>query len=236
MDFDRMPYTEQVDHLTDWTMKRIEDLADDDRRPPLVVPVTVTFVPCAVRPSRVLVEFERLYLRICRLLMCNPERPSKRRLLPLVLAFRDEAHTRPDKHPCDRDRDFFNQPAVAPHVHSIMVVHPDLADRFVEIAGDLENVWRSIPQRGGGLPRYDNGSLRIEMEFVHRVRALMAADPVGYRARVRGEVRSWIDYSAKLMRRRSADDDGDVFTALPSETGSPLTGRPALGGRNRVGV
>jgi hypothetical protein len=237
MNLDRMPYTELVDHLTDWTMDRIRDLAVADPRPPLVVPLTVTFRPCTVRPSRVLVEFERLYLRICRLLMCNPERPSKRRLLPLVLAFRDEAHTRPDKHPCDRD--FFNRPAVAPHVHSIMIVHPDLADRFLEIAGDLENVWREIPPRHGGpfgFLSQDNGTLRVELEFTYRVRGAMAADPAGCRPRVRGEVRDWIDYSAKLMRRRSAAADGDLFTALPTETGSPLAGRPALAARNRSGV
>jgi hypothetical protein len=234
VNFDRMPYTEQVDRLTDWTMEHIEDLAAADRRPPLVVPLTVTFMPCAVRPGRVLIEFERLYQRICRLLMCNPERPSKRHLLPFVLAFRDEAYTRPDKHPCDRD--IFNRPAVAPHVHSIMVIHPAVADRFLEVAGDLETVWRSIPRRGGGLPWYDNGSLRVELGFAHGVRGMMEADPAGCRPRVRGEVRRWIDYSAKLMRRRSAAAEGDLFTALPTETGSPLVGRPALGVRNRRGA
>ena len=166
--------------------------------------------------------------------MCNPERPSKRRLLPFVLALRDEAHTRPDKHPCDRD--FFNRPAVAPHVHSIMLIHPAVADRFLEVAGDLETIWQSIPRRSSG-PRWcDNGSLRVEMEFAHRVWGMMEADPAGGRPRVRGEVRRWIDYSAKVMRRPSAAADGDVFTALPTETNSPLTGRPALAGRNRAGA
>jgi hypothetical protein len=230
----RQEYNRWVDELTDWTMTRICELAADDPRPPLVVPLTVTFRPCAVRPSRVLVEFERLYLRVCRLLVNNPERPSKRHLLPFVLAFRDEAHTRPDKHPCDRD--FFNRPAVAPHVHSIMVVHPDLADRFLEVAGDLETIWQSIPRRGGGPLRHDNGSLRVELEFAHRVRGAMETDPAGCRPRVRGEVRRWIDYSAKLVRRRSAAADGDLFTALPTETGSPLAGRPALAGRKSAGA
>jgi hypothetical protein len=38
------------------------------------------------------------------------------------------------------------------------------------------------------------------------------------------------------MPRRSAAADGELFTALPTETNSPLAGRPALGGRNRAGV
>ena len=56
----------------------------------------------------------------------------------------------------------------------------------------------------------------------------MASDPLAYQMEVREEVRSWIDYSAKLMRRRGAAADGDLFTVLPTEAGSPLAGRPAL--------
>ena len=234
----RYQYNRWVDEFTDWTMDRIDRLAKDDSRPPLIVPLTVTFQIGAVRPDRILLEFERLYVRMCRLLVNNPERRSKRRLLPFVFAFRDDPSTRPGKH--RRAASLLStHPSVAEHVHSIMVVHPALADRFLEIAGDLEGVWRSIPRRGSGAAELypcDNGSLQIELEFAHRVRAMMAADPVGSRARVRDEVRRWIDYSAKLMRRRSAADEGELFTALPTETSSPLTGRPALAGRNGAGV
>jgi hypothetical protein len=234
----RQEYNRQVDEFTDWTMTRICELAAADRRPPLVVPLTVTFQISRVRPDRVLLEFERLYQRVCRLLVTNPERPSKRPLLPFVLAFRDDPSTRRDKHPIVGGL-LSTHPSVAEHVHSIMVIHPAVADRFLEVAGELEAVWRSIPRRGGGplgLLRHDNGSLRVELEFAHRVRGVMEADPAGCRPRVRGEVRRWIDYSAKLMRRRSAAADGDLYTALPTETNSPLVGRPALAGRNRAGV
>ena len=67
---------------------------------------------------------------------------------------------------------------MAPHVHSIVVVHPDLAGRFLEVAGELEAVWKGIPRRTGdpvrlalrsgspiGRPVYDNGSLRADLEF-----------------------------------------------------------------------
>jgi hypothetical protein len=64
----------------------------------------------------------------------------------------------------------------------------------------------------------------------------MDDDCVGNRALVRNEVRKVICYSAKLMRRRSAADHGDLYTALPTETNSPLVGRPALAARNRAGV
>jgi hypothetical protein len=232
----RQQYNQLVDEFTDWTMDHIFELAAVDHRPPLVVPLTVTFQIGMVRPDRVLLEFERLYTRVCRLLITNPERQSKRHLLPFVLAFRDDPSTRPNKR--QRVGLLSTHPSVAEHVHSIMVVHPAVADRFLEVAGDLETVWRSIPRRGGcslGLPRHDNGSLRVELGLAHRVRGMMEADPAGCRPRVRGEVRRWIDYSAKLMRRRSAAAEGDLFTALPTETGSPLAGRPALAGRNPAG-
>ncbi len=238
----RQQYQTLVDDFTDWTVTRIHDLAAEDHRPPLVVPLTVTFRPKAVRPDRVLPEFERLYVRVCRMLVSNPERPSKRRLLPFALAFRDDPSTRPDKHPDAYDV-FFNHPSVAPHVHSMVVVHPDLADRFIEVAGDLEAVWKGIPRRTGdpvrlalrsgspiGRPVYDNGSLRADLDFAERVRRAAAA---GDWAAVRREARGWIDYSAKLMRRRDADTDGDLFTALPTEAGSPLTGRQALMAQGR---
>jgi len=38
------------------------------------------------------------------------------------------------------------------------------------------------------------------------------------------------------LRRRSAAADGDLYTALPTETGSPLVGRPALAERNSAGA
>jgi hypothetical protein len=230
-------------------MTRICELAAADRRPPLVVPLTVTFQVGMVRPDRVLLEFERLYTRICRLLVTNPERPSKRHLLPFVLAFRDDPSTRPDKHPSAADV-FFNHPSAAPHVHSIMVVHPSLADRFRETVCELPAIWRNMSRRTGdpvqsalrsdsrplGLPRYDNGSLYADLKFADRVRRLMDDDCVGNRALVRNEVRKVICYSAKLIRRSGAAVDGDLFTALPTETNSPLLGRSALGGRNRVGA
>jgi hypothetical protein len=131
-----------------------------------------------------------------------------------------------------------------------MVVHPSLADRFRETVCELPAIWRNMSRRTGdpvqsalrsdsrplGLPRYDNGSLYADLKFADRVRRLMDDDCVGNRALVRNEVRKVICYSAKLIRRSGAAVDGDLFTALPTETNSPLLGRSALGGRNRVGA
>src|SRR5258708_2377418 len=121
-----------VDACTDWIVLRIDGLVALNQGLPLVVPLTVTFSPGSTAPDQVLREYERFYLRLCSLLMNNHERPSKRDLLPFALAFRDDPSTRPGKH---RDRPsafpfISNHPSVAPHVHSVLVVHPTLADHF----------------------------------------------------------------------------------------------------------
>jgi hypothetical protein len=212
-----------VDAFTHWIVQRIDELVALDRDPPLVVPLTVTFSPGSIRPDQVLREYERFYARLCRLLMCNPERPSKRHLLPFALAFRDDPSTRPGKH---RDRPsafafFSNHPSVAPHVHSVVVVHPTLTDRFLGIVGTLEETWQRIAVRtahptSAFAPTYANRSLHADVPFALRIRELMTADPVGSMSQVRKRIRVVVDYCAKLGRRHRVADDVDLFTVLPT--------------------
>jgi hypothetical protein len=216
-----------VDALTDWTMQRIDELAAECQDTPLVVPLTVTFAPNSCRPDRVLREYERFYARLCRLLIKNPERPSKRYLLPFAIAFRDDPSTRPNKH---RERPsafavFSNHPSVAPHVHSLIVIHPRLAGRFLTIVDTLEATWRSIPVQAsdarsslhfGQSERalYVNRTLHADVTFALSIRELMIRDLAGSRSLIRARIRKVVDYSAKLGRRGNADDV-DLFTVLP---------------------
>jgi hypothetical protein len=217
-----------VDAWTDWILERTDHLLAADEGPPLVVPLTVTFSLGSIRPDLVLREYERFYARHCRLLVNNYERPSKRHLLPFVIAFRDDPSTRPDKH---RDRPsslavFSNHPSVAPHVHSLVVVHPTLADRFLSIVDELQATWRRIPARTTGpttafdAPTYANRTLRADVPFALGIRDLMSADPVGSRALVRDRIRKVVAYSAKLGRRRD-DDEDDLFIVLPTSPPRP---------------
>jgi hypothetical protein len=215
----------RVDAFTDWIVRLTYELVALNQGLPLVVPLTVTFSPGSTRPDQVLREYERFYARLCRLLMCNDERPSKRHLLPFVLAFRDDPSTRPGKH---RDRPsafavFSNHPTVAPHVHSVLIVHPALVDRFLEIVGTLEETWRRIPVRTTGprstahdAPTYANRSLHADVSFAREVRELMRADPLGSRSLVRARIRKVVAYSAKLGRRRDVGGYVDLFTVLPT--------------------
>jgi hypothetical protein len=134
------------------------------------------------------------------------------------------ASTRPGKH---RDRPsafavFSCHPTVAPHVHSLLVVHPTLVDRFLEIVGTLEETWRRIPVRAADptsahdAPRYANRTLHADVPFAVKIRELMGADPLGSRSLVRARIRRVVDYSAKLGSRRRDVDDVDLFTVLPT--------------------
>jgi hypothetical protein len=218
-----------VDACTDWVLRRIDELVALDQGLPLVVPLTVTFSLGSIAPAQVLGEYERFYARLCRLLMNNHERPSKRYLLPFALAFRDDPSTRPDKH---RDRPSLldvlsNHPSVAPHVHSLIVMHPTLADRFLSIVDELQATWRRIPLRtvdptsAFDAPTHANRTLYADVPFALRIRELMRADPVGSRPIVRARIRRVVDYCAKLGRRRDIAGDGDLFTVLPTASRQP---------------
>jgi len=224
-------HARHVDAFTDWILRRIDELAAEDQGLPLVVPVTVTFAPMSTRSDQVLREYERFYARLCSRLINNYERPSKRHLLPFALAFRDDPSTRPNKH---RDRPsafavFSNHPSVVPHVHSLIVVHPSLADRFLEIVPSLEATWRAIPVRTAGpvdAPTYANRTLYADVSFAREICELMAADPVGSRALVRARIRRVVDYCAKLGRRRDVDVDVDLFIVLPTSRPDSVNLKP----------
>jgi hypothetical protein len=211
-----------VDAFTDWIVQRIDELVALDQGLPLVVPLTVTFSPGSTRPDRVLREYERFYARLCRLLISNHDRPSKRHLLPFALTFRDDPSTRRDKH---RRRPtahavFFNHPSVAPHVHSVVVVHPTLVDRFLSIVDELQATWRRIAVRTAtsafDAPTYANRTLHADVSFALGIRELMRADHLGDRSLVRARIRKVVEYSAKLGRRRDVVDDADLYAVLPT--------------------
>lgn len=225
-----------VNAFTDWILRHIDELLTLNQGLPLVVSLTVTFSLGSIRPDQVLREFERFYARLCDRLINNHGRPSKRHLLPFAIAFRDDPSTRPRKH---RERPsasvvFSNHPSVAPHVHSLLIVHPTLADRFLEIAPSLEATWRSIPVRTAeriDAPTYVNRTLHADVQFALEIRELMRADPVGCRSVVRARIRKVVGYSAKLGHRRDVDHDVDLFTVLPTSGRSQapnMTGPPAF--------
>lgn len=237
-------YAEQVHANTDWIVDRAHDLAIRCDQPPLIVPINVTFDPMAVRPGAVLREHERFYARFCDLLINNHDRPSKRHLLPFAIAWRDSPWTRPDKYRCRPTLAAIlaNHPTVAPHVHSVFVIHPALRDRFIAAVESLEQVWRSIPAdsdtsrcgtsevaAGPVRPlRYLNKSLHVDLAFAERTFRLMSAGSPDDWMAVRAAVRTVVKYDSKLCWWRRAALDGDLFNVLPPE---PQTASAKASGR-----
>ena len=133
----RHPDAHPTDCYVDWVLKHYRALSSSGS--PLIVPVTATFKPGSIRPDEVLREFERFYARLCSRLVKNYERPSKRHLLPFAIVWRDDPRTRPDKYSARpaRHAQFFNHPSVAPHVHGLLVIHPQLVDRFMKTSQAL---------------------------------------------------------------------------------------------------
>ena len=124
------------------------------------------------------------------------------------------------------DAIFSNHPSVAPHVHSLIVIHPRLTDRFLAIVDMLEATWRRIPVQArdarssplfsgpSARAMYVNRTLHADVPFALRIRELMTQDLAGNRGLIRAKIRNVVDYSAKLGRRGSADGV-DLFTVLP---------------------
>jgi hypothetical protein len=204
---------------TDWVIDRFEAVSAPDARPPLIVPLTATFKPGSIKPDEVLCEFERFHARLCSLLIKNHDRPSKRPLLPFALAWRDDPRTRPDKY---RSRPashatFFSHPSVAPHVHGVLVIHPQLVDKFLSVADDLGATWRGIASFVGSScdrPVRRNGTLQLELECGKRISdGLITGAADGENARA--ELDRWLGYSSKLASRWDAGD-WDLFTVLPT--------------------
>ena len=210
-----------TDCYVDWVLERYQLLLSENPQPPLIVPVTATFKLGSIRPDEVLLEYERFYARLCSRLIKNYDRPSKRHLLPFGIAWRDDPRTRPDKY---RARPawqaaFFRHPSVAPHVHGVLVIHPQLVDRFRELARHLDSEWKAIKSFVGPSPDgpvYRNGCLWLDLDSGERISRGLLGDKSAVEA-ARDDLSRWLGYSSKLARRFDAGEP-DAFTVLPTVT------------------
>lgn len=195
----RRTHEDTVKYHTDWVLDRVRSLPDEGARA-LIVSLTVTFRPGTISPEKCLKEFGRFYSRLTRLLVMNPDRPSKRELLPFSIAYLDDPSTRWKGR---RPRFFYDHPEACPHVHGVLLVHPALADMFRDIAPSLEAVWRDISP-------LTNATLFADVPAAERIRHLLASgDPTAREA-----IEGWIAYSAKLIRT-SCDPDINYYEVFP---------------------
>jgi hypothetical protein len=214
----RHPDAHPTDIFAQWVTSRFQSLSMYGS--PLIVPITATFKPGSIRQDKVLGEFERFYHLLCSLLVNNCHRPSKRHLKPFAIAWRDDPRTRPDKY---RARPawhaaFFSHPSVVPHVHGVMVIHPQLVDRFRAVVGELRGVWQGMSSSLGAardVAVLRNRTLKIDLDSGERWLSGFLGDTPA-RSTARDELQRWLAYSAKLGERRDVED-GDLFTVLPTE-------------------
>ena len=217
-------YWQMVDAWTDNLIDKLTALTDHSHGLPLFVPITVTFKPTSIRDDEVLDEFSRFYARLTRQLIRNSDRPSKRLLLPFAVAWRDDPSTRPDKYQ-SRPATFSNHPSVAPHVHALTIIHPSVAQSFLDVAGSLETTWQGIPIESShpypdhfGMPRSRNRTLYADIALAKEIRNLMRNGSAVDLAAVRSKIRACVAYSSKLERRSTSNESLDVFTVLPNFT------------------
>ena len=210
------PDAHSPDLFASWIADRFRALASTGASP-LLVPITATFKPASIRQDEVLQEFGRFYARLCSLLVRNHERAAKRHLLPFAIAWRDDPRTRPDKYRARPARyaDFMAHPHAAPHVHGVLLIHPQLVDRFLELVGELERVWRGMLTcyRGREYLMQRNGTLHVDLAAGRRL-----SDELASSARSEGLAR-WVSYSSKLGQRWDAGE-GDLYVILPGGSAS----------------
>jgi hypothetical protein len=138
--------------------------------------------------------FVTFYYHMIRMLITNPTRQSKRYLLPFTIYYLDDSSTR------DRSKKasyLYENPSITNHIHSIMVIHPLLSNKFTSLE-NLENAWRRLSPK-------TNGTLRYKVVDIDDKDAIESFFNI---ERVTG-------YSSKLIRRNGYFTE-DMFDVLPN--------------------
>jgi hypothetical protein len=207
-----LPYERLIKNHVEHMMREYCRLATDTASPQFWF-LTVTFVPVEAKradhvpipPARCFVLLEQFYVRLLSTLMNNFDR--KRWLQPLTYAYIDYPFTKREKthaalSPIEQFRanpfHFHPEhPETTCHIHSVMLVAPQLVDRVKAVAHELENLF----QRLGPATR-----------TLHAA-ALHSPD----------ELRRVMFYSSKLLKCPPMSlRDTDLYTVLPKAKSEPI--------------
>ena len=121
--------------------------------------VTATFVateeakPNALPiPSKCFKAFERFYVWLLSELINHYERPGLHHLQPLTYALIDYPGTKRKKsRPASNFEKLLRRlgrehPEMTPHIHALMLIHPDIVERFEQKRSGLELCFRALEQ------------------------------------------------------------------------------------------
>ncbi|MGC1180282.1 MAG: hypothetical protein WA884_15000 [Methyloceanibacter sp.] len=213
MDQATLSYNRLIENHLEHLKREYRHRLIDDATLPQFWFLTVTFLPVEAKrddqipipPHRCFVFFERFYVRLVSRLMNNFER--KRWLQPLTFLYIDYPFTKREKtfatlSPIEQFHanpfHFYPEhPETTPHIHAIMLVAPQLVERFEAIRASLANLFQSL------------GAANCTL----RTASLQTRD----------DLRRAIFYSSKLLKRppRSLSDI-DLYTVLPKAKSEPV--------------
>jgi hypothetical protein len=180
-------------------------------RGPKLVFVTATFLPLEemkadalpIPPSACFKVFEQLYTRMLSEVMNHYERPGVHHLQPLAFAFIDFPWTKRKK---DRTASDFERllqrlgrehPQTTPHIHALMLIHPDIVERFEHKQSSFESLFKSL--------RTINRTLEVR-ELIQP-----------------GDDERVLRYSSELLKKPPHPDlkEADLFMWLPKARSEP---------------
>jgi hypothetical protein len=178
-----------------------------------------------ISPSRLIAALSssRFYVRLLSRIMNNFGR--KRWLQPLAYVYADYPFTKRKKtyatlSPMEQFRASQfrfcpEHPETSPHLHSVMLIPPELVDRFKAIASELENFFQNLGP----------ANRTLHATPLHSI----------------DELRDVIFYSSKLLKRPPISlRDVDLYIVLPKAKSEPVyvksdwEGELETGQRNRV--
>ena len=162
MDQSNLRYDHLIKNHLEHLKRRYQDLLVDADALPQFWFLTTTFLPVEIKrddhipipPHRCIVFFERFYVRLLSRLMNNFQRKGQRPLQSLTYLYIDYPFTKREKthaalSPIER---FFanpfhfypEHPETTCHIHSVMLVAPQLVDRFKAIRPSLATLFQSL--------------------------------------------------------------------------------------------
>lgn len=155
------PIPSVEDHIQHLLDQQIELQSQDPVSEPCFYFVTATFLAVEetrnsqipISPSVCFAHFERFYVRMLSLLMNKYRRSSLRYLQPLTYAYLDYPFTKRKKtysnlspfQKMKRNHRLSKaHPETTPHIHSVMLLHPNILDRFQTKIPQLEPLFQRL--------------------------------------------------------------------------------------------
>ena len=228
MDQSTLRYDHLIKNHLEHLKREYEHLIVDCATLPQFWFLTTTFLPVEAKrddhipipPHRCIVFFERFYVRLLSRLMNNFQRKGQRPLQPLTYLYIDYPFTKREKtYAALSPIDWFfanpfhfypEHPETTCHIHSVMLVAPQLVDRFEAIRPSLATLFQNLGTANCTLhtaPLQTHDDLR---------RAMF------YSSKLLKELSKRLLEPCKLYEPWKSLSDIDLYTVLPKAKSEPV--------------